>query len=46
MMKSSSVGGRMDSFFTYLSVRNLIDDSMELVGLPYLVDVSSDFYNL
>jgi len=36
----------MDSFFTYLSVRNLIDDSMELVGLPYLVDVSSDFYNL
>lgn len=24
--KSSSVGGRIDSFFIYLSVRNLIDD--------------------
>lgn len=44
--KSSSVGEWIDSFFTYLSVRNLIDDYIELVGLPYFVDVSSDFYNL
>jgi hypothetical protein len=46
MEKSLSVGGLIVSFFTYLSVRNFNDDSKELVELPYLVDVSSNLYNL